>query len=141
MKIRSIIFTVASVLILSVVTFAAKPPVKVTKAFESKFSDAANIKWAKENAKEWEAAFTVNGVKMSANFANDGSWVETESEIVIAELPDAVASSIKSLHTGWEVSHAYKIESASKGTSYELEIKSGKKKQEVMLKEDGTNVK
>ena len=130
-----------SVLILSAVTFAAKPPVKVTKAFESKFSNATNVKWGKENAKEWEAEFTVNGVKISANFANDGSWIETESEIAVADLPDAVASTIKSLHAGWEVSHAYKIESASKGTSYELEIKSGKKKQEVMLKEDGTSMK
>ena len=78
---------------------------------------------------------------MSANFKNDGSWVETETEIAVADLPTAVASSIRSGHTGWTVSHAYRIESASKGTFYEAEITSRGKKKEVMLNEDGSDLK
>ena len=132
---------VASVLVLAGAAFAAVPPAKVTNAFNAKFAHAANVKWAKENAKEWEAEFTIDGVKMSANFANDGSWVETETEIPIGDLPSAVASSIKRSHAGWTVTHSYRIESASKGTFYEAEIRSGKKKQEVILKEDGSSMK
>ena len=141
MKIKTIIFSILGLLALSAAVFAAKPPTKVTKAFEAKFANAANVKWGKENATEWEAEFTLNGVKISANFKNDGSWVETETEIAVADLPTAVAAAIKSGHAGWTVSHAFKIESASKGTSYEVEITSGGKKKEVMLKEDGTSTK
>ena len=137
-KINTVVLTIVGLLILSVAVFAAKPPVKVTKAFANKFSNAKNVKWGKENLKEWEAEFLLNGVKMSANFGNDGSWVETESEIPIGELPAAVAASIKSHHAGWEIVHAYRIESAAKGTFYEAEIKLGKKKKEVLINEDGS---
>ncbi len=141
MKIRSIIYALAGVLVLSAAVFAAKPPAKVIRAFEAKFSNASNVKWGRENSTEWEAGFTLNGVKMSANFKNDGSWVETETEISVADLPAVVASAIKSGHAGWTVTHAYRIESASKGTFYEAEIASGGKKKEIMLKEDGSAMK
>ena len=129
MKIRTIILSIVGMLVLSSAVFAAK------------FAKAANVKWEKEKSGEWEAGFTLEGVKMAANFKEDGSWVETETEIAVADFPAAVASAIKSGNAGWTISHVYRIESASKGTFYEAEIKSGGKKKEVMLHEDGTAMK
>ena len=62
MKFKSIILSIIGILVISAVAFAAKPPVKVTKAFAAKFSNATNVRWGKENATEWEAGFTLGGV-------------------------------------------------------------------------------
>ncbi len=136
MKFKSFISLIC-VLILSVAVMAAVPPAKVKKAFETKFPGATAVKWGKENSKEWEAEFSVDSVKMSANFAVDGTWLETETEIAAAELPEAVAAAIKTQHPKAAIVHAYMIESAAKSTFYEVELKTGKKKSEVMLDKDG----
>ena len=127
-----------SIFLLSTIAFAAKPPVKVQKAFEAKFATATGIKWAKENSKEWEAEFTVDTVKMSANFSNDGSWVETETQISASQLPDAATATIKKRHPTGEIVGAYKIDSAKNGIKYEADVKIGKKTVEVFVKEDGS---
>jgi hypothetical protein len=138
---KKIVLIVASLFVFSAFVFAAKPPAKVQKAFNSKFPEAASVKWAKENSKEWEAEFTVNGVKTSANFKTTGDWVETESQIDISELPEAVTAAIKKLHPKSEITAAYRIESATAGTKYEADVKTGKKITEVILKEDGTSLR
>jgi len=66
-------------------------PAAVTKAFNSRYPGATNVKWGKENAKEFEAEFKLNGDNVSANFGADGSWVETETVIKVTDLPAAVA--------------------------------------------------
>jgi len=138
---KKVILIVASIFIFSAFVFAAKPPVKVQKAFDAKFPDATNVKWQKENSKEWEAEFTVNRVKTSAIFMTKGDWVEMESQINVSEVPEAVTEAIKKLHPKSEITAAYKIESAKHGTKYEADVKTGKKKAEVFLKEDGTTLK
>ena len=135
------ILTVLSILFFSTLTFAGTPPAEVQKAFEQKFAKATNIKWAKENSKEWEAEFTLDGTKVSANFSNDGTWVETEKEISVSELPSKVSASIKQQNPNCEIVSAYKIESATKPTKYEADIKTGKTKKELILFEDGTFAK
>ena len=97
--------------------------------------------WAKENSKVWETEFTLDGTKVSANFYNDGTWVETEKEISVSELPSKVSASIKQQNPNCEIVSAYRIESATKPTKYEADIKTGKTKKEVVLFEDGTIAK
>ena len=138
---KKVILIVASLFVFSALVFAAKPPVKVQKAFEVKFPDAASVKWAKESSKEWEAEFIVNSVKTSANFRTTGDWVETESQINISELPEAVTAEIKKLHPKGEITAAFRIESAKDGTKYEADVRTGKKTAEVFLKEDGSILK
>ena len=138
---KKIILIVASIFVFSAFVFAAKPPVKVQKAFEAKFPDAVKVKWIKENSKEWEAEFSVNSVKTSANFKTTGDWVETESQINVSELPDAVTDEIKKLHPKGEITTAFRIESAKDGIRYEADVKTGKKTTEVILKEDGSSLK
>ena len=128
-------------LLLSAITFAGTPPAEVQKAFEQKFAEATHIKWEKENKKEWEAEFVLGGTKVSANFLNDGSWVETETEISVSDLPVKVAASIKQKFTDCEVVSAFKIENVTHQTTYEADIKTGKSKKEVVLSEDGTFMK
>lgn len=65
-------------------------PSAVQIAFQEKFPQSSDVTWEKESDQELEAAFTLNGEKMSANFSQDGTWLETESEIKEHELPEAV---------------------------------------------------
>lgn len=137
---KKVILFAASIFVFSSFVFAAKPPAKVQRAFEAKFPAAANVKWGKENSTEWEAEFTLNGVKTSANFKTTGDWVETESKIDVSELPEAVTSEIKKLYPKGEITAAFRIESAKDGTKYEADVRTGKKIGEVILKADGTKL-
>lgn len=128
------------ILFSSTLTFAGPPPAKVQKAFAGKFPSASKISWGKENKTEWEAEFTLDGSKISANFSDDGAWVETEKEIPASQLPMAVAEAIQKQYPGWKITEADKTETAKNGTIYEADVKSGKMKKSLAFKDDGTAV-
>jgi hypothetical protein len=132
---------VVTMLAITLSGFAINVPKAVSDAFAKKFPGATNVKWGKENAKEYEAEFTLNGRSVSANFLADGSWVETETEISIAELPAAVTSAVQTKHPGAAIIKAEKNEAAKGGLTYEIKINAGNKKQELVIKADGTIVK
>jgi hypothetical protein len=134
-------FSAVCILFIALPVFAIKVPKAVKDAFEKKFPAATNVSWAKENAKEYEANFKLNGTAMSANFLSNGNWKETETEITIAGLPAAVSDAIKSSYKGYSITGADKIETAEGAISFEADIKLGKKKKEVLYKPDGTVIK
>lgn len=119
---------------------ASKVPAAVKTAFAKKFP-GATAEWGKENSKEYEAEFKLNGKSMSANFLTDGSWVETEAEISAAELPVAVKSAVEKKYPGAVISKVFKIDNSKGEQTFEAEIKTGGKKKEVVLKADGTIIK
>lgn len=137
---KKLFLMIMGVALLCSFSYAGTPPVAVKKAFDKKFPTATKISWGKEAAKEWEAEFTFEGSKISANFFEDGTWLETERQIKAANLPSAVAASIKSKYPGWVISEADKTESAKHGTIYEADLKKGKLKKDVVFKENGTSV-
>jgi hypothetical protein len=118
-----------------------KAPTAVANAFSKKFADAKQVKWGKENAKEYEADFSLNGTKMSANFDLQGNWKETETEITVSNLPEAVVKSIKAKHPSATIEGASKIEKADGKIIYEADIKLNGKKKELELLPDGSFVK
>ena len=126
---------------ISVYAFAVDVPKVVADAFAKKFPAATNIKWGKENAKEYEAEFILNGKSASANFLTDGSWVETEMQVDVSEAPAAVTAAVQQKHLGTSIIRLYKIDNSKGDLTYEAEIKTGNKKQEMILKADGTIIK
>ena len=116
-------------------------PKAVKDAFEKKFATATKVKWGKEAPKEWEAEFTLEGEKISANFAQDGTWLETERKIKAADLPKNVAAALKTKYPDWKIVEADKTETSKHGTIYEADLKNGGKKKSTAFKEDGTPVK
>lgn len=121
--------------------FAKTPPKAVSDAFMKKFPTATNVSWGKEGPKEWEAEFTLKGEKISANFSQDGTWLETEQEIKAADLPKAILSNVKMKYGTWKIAEADKTETAKYGTIYEVDFKSGIKRKSLAFKADGTTVK
>ena len=111
-------------------------PPAVTKAFNGKYPGATDVKWGKENAKEYEAEFKLNNTAISANFGTDGSWKETETTIKSSELPEAVTKAIQTKYPGGVISLAEKVEKPDK-TYYETVIKINNKKKEIEILPDG----
>jgi len=116
----------------------SKTPSTVMAAFKEKFPSATDVKWGKESAKEYEAAFKLNGGNYSASFDNAGVWLETESPLKFDQLPDKVQNAFDASHKGQTIKAISKIET-SKGTmKYEIEVKQGSKTLELFYHEDGT---
>lgn len=137
---RKLFLIILSIALTCICSLAGTPPAAIQKAFEQKFPKATKVTWGRENQKEWEAGFTFNGGKLSANFTNDGAWVETEKEITVSEFPKAVTDAIQKKYPGWKITEADRTETAKNGLIYEADIKSGMHKKEVAFKEDGTAV-
>jgi hypothetical protein len=144
---KKTLFLLLAAIMLTASSYAKKTgktdaPPAVQSAFAAKFPNTQNVKWEKEkNNTEYEANFTLKGVKTSANFTTDGKWVETETTIKVSELPAKVVATIKAKHTGAEIVGAAKIETASNGIHYEADIKKDGKTHEVTLDADGKFVK
>lgn len=121
----------------SLVSFSQiKVPQKVKDAFAAKFPNATHVNWGKENAKEFEAEFTQNSVQISANFAMDGSWVETETVVNANTLPPAIPAAIRSKYPNATVSRWEKVEKPG-STYYETVVKVNNKKKEVEVSPEG----
>ncbi|MEO6758998.1 MAG: PepSY-like domain-containing protein [Saprospiraceae bacterium] len=78
-----------------------------------------DVDWGMEKNGQWEAEFDQNKVEMSANFSADGKWVETETEMKVADLPAAVKNALK----GKKVKEAARIQRADGSTVYEAEVR------------------
>jgi hypothetical protein len=137
---KKIIVTIVIILI-SIAAFAIDVPQKVKDAFSKKFPAAQNVKWDKENAHEYEAEFTIDGNKSSANFSDKGEWLETESTVAFTLLPAKVKEAYNKAHNGIEVKAAARIETSKGITKYEIEYKAGKKTKEEVYNENGTIIK
>jgi uncharacterized membrane protein YkoI len=116
-------------------------PVAVKTAFNTKFPGAANVKWGKENAKEYEAEFKFNNNDVSANFLTTGEWVETETVLAAADIPATITSAIKMKYPGASITKGEKLEKPGDKILYEVFIKTNGKTKEVELNADGSFVK
>ena len=116
-------------------------PGAVKNAFTTKFPAATNIKWEKENKKELEANFKMNNTDVSANFNLDGTWVETETTIPVAELPVAVTNVVNTKYPGAVYGITEKIEKPDGKIFYEVNITVSGKKKELELDPAGAIVK
>ena len=132
---------ILAIVLLYSCSFASTPPKLVSDAFTKKFPAATKVSWGKEGPKEWEAEFTLNGEKISANFGQDGTWLETEQEIKASSLPAAVLANVKSKYATWKIAEADKTETDKHGTIYEVDLKKGLKSKSLAFKADGTAVK
>ena len=115
-----------------------KVPDVVKTAFSAKYPAATNVKWGKENAKEYEAEFKLNNNAVSANFGLNGSWVVTESVIPVEELPAAVKTAVNTKYPGAAITMAEKTEQPGNKIMYEVSVNVNGKKKSMELKPDGT---
>ncbi|MCB2205527.1 PepSY-like domain-containing protein [bacterium] len=112
-------------------------PPAVSKAFDVKFPGAVDLRWDKEDAKTYEAEFTMDGSEMSALFDASGTWMETETSIKTRDLPQAVHETIAKQFSGYDIEDAEQIEDAKGSISYEVELENEEHSVEVVFTADG----
>ena len=78
---------------------------------------------------------------MASNFDQSGKWIVTETEIKSSELPAAVTASLGKELPGYKIDESEKVETADKGTYYEVVMKKGKSIMEVEISGDGKVMK
>jgi hypothetical protein len=139
---NKIIFILISTISLSTALSAqTKAPAAVVAAFKTRFPAATAVKWGKENAHEYEADFTIDTVKYSANFSDKGAWLETERSIQLSDAPQKVQDAFNAAFHKRVLAVA-KIETAKGGVKYEIEvIKNTVQKTELFYSEDGILLK
>ena len=96
---------------------AKKVPAVVTAAFAKRHASVTKVSWEMEKT-NYEAGFTLDGKETSEVYTAQGVWVESEVEIKVAELPDAVKMKLK----GKKVAEAAKITKADGTVVYEAEV-------------------
>ncbi len=142
MKMKSISIMLIAGLLICSATFAQKltadkVPAAVRNAFKAKFPKVTNAKWAMEDKTEYEAKFTLDSAKHSASFDKDGKWLETETEIEIAKLPQEVSGSILKNFPAYKIKEAAQLQKPGNANLYEVELVKGNETIEVQLKDTG----
>ena len=80
-----------------------KAPKKLTEAFQKKFPTVSSEEWEKESETEWGAEFKTDRIKYSANFSENGTWIETEHEVRKKDIPKSVYNSLMTEFPGYEI--------------------------------------
>jgi len=135
------ILTLQLLLAVILVEAQIKVPPLVCTAFAKRFPDATNVKWGRENGREYEADFQLLGTKMSANFDLHGNWKETETAVTVKDLPTVVVLSIKARYPTATISAGDKVQRPVNTIMYEVNIKTDNGKKEVELFPDGKFMK
>ena len=99
----------------------SKVPAGAKNGFAKAFP-GVKAKWEKEDG-DFEAGFTKDGKKMSAVFAADGTWKETETAMVASALPQSIQQYVKKNYPDEKLKEGAEIKKADGTILYEAEIK------------------
>lgn len=128
------------VLTVSILAQEAKMPQKVQAAFKKLYPNVTDVKWDKEGTNQFEAEFSLKGVKTSVVFDDEGELEETETAIKMDELPSTVVPYVTKNYEGYEITEAAKIVDDEGNVTYETEISDGKVKQDLLFDKDGNHL-
>lgn len=120
---------------------ADKVPVAVINTFKVKFPTAEKVNWSMENAKEYEAEFKLNKDEHSANFSEDGAWLETEVEISKSQLPQVVIDAINKQYPKCKIDEVEQASSPENSLYYGITVKLNGKEFDIDLKATGEIIK
>ena len=115
-------------------------PDNVQQAFKQKFPNAVSVKWDRENKNEWEAEFKLEGKMLSANFDNDGKWLETERDLSMQELPAAVKKTLDKDFSNFKVKDIAAIETVDLN-AFEIDLAKGSDRLELLISSEGKVLK
>lgn len=115
---------------------------KVQQAFAQKFPKAKKVKWEMENKTEWEAEFEMDAKEYSANFDLEGTWLETEYEIELADLPANIKAALDAEYAGYDADEIeIEISETAEAKVYEIVIENDGKETELTIDLNGKIIK
>ncbi|MBA3681827.1 MAG: PepSY-like domain-containing protein [Bacteroidetes bacterium] len=137
---KKLIILVVSMILSASTMHAAEVPEAVKKAFTQKFPTVTNVKWEKENGTEYEASFVIDSKEMSALYTATGALKEIETEIPVADLPQAVVDSVNKKYPNAKIKEAARIDRSDNSVLFEAEIRVGGKKTDILFDGNGNAV-
>ena len=78
--------------------------------------------------------------ELELTFDSEGTFLYSETEIGVDELPDAVTSSIDTNYSDYSTEEAERLDMADGSARYEVELKNGSTELDVLFESDGTVV-
>jgi hypothetical protein len=136
----AIFFITALFLSFSLYGQEVKVPIKVKNVFEKLYPKTSDVKWGKEGHSGYEAGFKKEGKNISVVFDKSGNVKESETSIMITELPKPIAPYIEKKHAGFIITGAYKIIDDKGKMTFETEITKDKVSKELIFDQDGKNI-
>ena len=106
-------------------------PAAVLTAFSAKYPDEDDPDFRLDDRGNWEAHFKQDGEKWRADFAPDGTWVETEASIKYKDLPKIVQDAIEEEYDEDDVEEIELVQHPTKGVFYDVEFKYGGQKWDI----------
>lgn len=79
-----------------------------------------------------------NDDEIELTFDAEGNFLYSETEIEVSELPEAVVSGINSAYNSPMIKEAERLNMADDSVQYEVEVKNGSTKLEVLVATDGS---
>lgn len=116
---------------------ADQVPAAVTNAFKSKYPAIEKVKWEIEDEVNYEGEFKLDGKETSVKFDKSGNWLETETEMKVADLPKAVKDGLNKSFAGYKVLEAEHVEVPDNKTFYEVKIERGPEQMDVKVSSAG----
>ncbi|MCB0596377.1 MAG: PepSY-like domain-containing protein [Lewinellaceae bacterium] len=105
-------------------------PAALKEAFAERFPNAKSVEWEDPEDGVYEVEFKQDKREMTANFGENGDWLETEVEIEQEELPATVKEAIARQFSDLEFDKAETVSSPERDLVYE-----------VVFEQDETTVK
>ena len=115
-------------------------PDLVKQSFSKVYPNVKVDAWEKEAA-NYEAEFHLNSVESSALFSEHGNFIELEQEIVLTDLPKAAIDYCNLNYKDYKLNEAAIITDVYKKATYEIELKKGKEKFDLLFDEHGVFIK
>ena len=114
-------------------------PVGIRQAFQARFPNAKDPEWKIKSDQNYEAEFTLQGTEIAAKFDSTGKWLETESAIPPAKLPQAVRDIAASQFQAYKVVETQSVERWNDARQiYELHFESAAQIVKAQFNADGT---
>lgn len=117
-------------------------PDGVMATFQAMYPQAEYVEWEKKKNGYYVADFFAAGSDLKVWINKNGAWSMTESDISLADLPEAVQNAFKSSqYADWHIEDLDKYERTDR-TFYLIEIeKKGKRDRKLFYAEDGKLLK
>ena len=96
-------------------------PEAVKNAFALKFQQESSIDWDQEKDGTWEAEFKLHGKEITASFSDDGTWLETETEMDVKDVPELIGQAVQNLYPDADIEEVCMIETPD-FTGYEIKL-------------------
>lgn len=111
-----------------------KVPAEVQAGFNRRYAEVQEMEWELDSEDNvWEAEFEGAGKERNAVFTPAGEWVETEQEVSVQDLPEAVKNLLTFDYKGYEIYELEFVETPN-GNFYEAELEKDGQDKELELR-------